>query len=452
MSNVIVLMSDEHNPRYSSPYGHDFVQTPNMQRLADSGTLFSNAYCPSPLCVPSRSAFLTGKRVHEVQAYGNTRNYIPEETHGLGAVLGEQGVHTAFVGKVHAYRPIAELGFSETPLITDGGHWFLDQAQHRQPLAVRQGSAARFDQYGPHESPWGRDVKYMDAAVNWLHTRAPEIEQPWVLFVNLVKPHFPHFCSQRLWDMYQEHGDLPDHGIESATAQHPYSADLRKHFELDNVPEEHVRGLRRGYYACVSFIDEQLGRLLSALETSQLAENTNVIYTSDHGEMLGKFGLWWKCNLLEDAARIPCIAAGPDFSAGTRTDTPVDLHDVQASVFSLTGAEHPKKWHGASLESLPVSDPDRVVFSEYHGHGLRAGSFMVRRGNWKLIHNIEAPHQLFDLGTDPEELNNLFESNENKAKELSDALADICDPEAVHQQAEAFWQMQVARHAEESAG
>ncbi len=125
---------------------------------------------------------------------------------------------------------------------------------------------------------------------------------------------------------------------------------------------------------------------------------------------------------------------------------------VQASVFSLTGAEHPDDWHGASLERLPVSDPERVVFSEYHGHGLRAGSFMVRRGNWKLIHNIEAPHQLFDLGTDPEELNNLFESNQNKAKELSDSLADICDPEAVHQQAEAFWQMQVARHAEESAG
>ena len=108
MSNVIVFMSDEHNPRFSSPYGHDFVDTPNMRRLADSGTLYEYAYCPSPLCMPSRSAFLTGKRVHAVKAYGNNRLGIPPETRGLGAVLGEQGVHAVFVGKVHAYRPVAE--------------------------------------------------------------------------------------------------------------------------------------------------------------------------------------------------------------------------------------------------------------------------------------------------------------------------------------------------------
>ena len=100
-------------------------------------------------------------------------------------------------------------------------------------------------------------------------------------------------------------------------------------FQLDGVPEEHVRGLRRGYYACVSFIDEQLGRLLSALVEADLAGTTNLVYTSDHGEMLGKFGLWWKCNLLEDAAQDPCIAAGPDFDSGMRVTTPVDLHDVQ---------------------------------------------------------------------------------------------------------------------------
>ncbi len=444
MSNVIVFMSDEHNPRYSSPYGHDFVQTPNMQRLAERGSLFANSYCPSPLCVPSRSAFLSGKRVHAVQAYGNTRQGIPPEKNGLGAVLAGQGVHTVFVGKVHAYRPVGELGFTETILPHDGA-FFFDGAQQRHPLAIRPGSVNRFEWYGPHEKPWGHDVKYMDAAVDWLHSKGSTMDQPWVMFVNLLKPHFPHFCSQRLWDSYEDQGDLPvpAHGVEAATAQHPYAVDLRTHFELDDgMPEEHVRGQRRGYYACVSFIEEQLGRLMSALETTRLADTTNLIYTSDHGEMLGKFGLWWKCNLLEDAARIPCIAAGPDFSARTVT-TPVDLHDVQASLFSLTGATRPETWHGASLEGLPVNDQERVVFSEYHGHGTRAGSFMVRKGDWKLIHNVEAPHQLFDLGTDPEELENQFEANPIRARDLSQALNDICDPQAVHEGAVAFWQMQV---------
>ena len=444
MSNVIVFMSDEHNPRYASPYGHPFVGTPNMQRLADNGTVFEHAYCPSPLCVPSRSAFLTGKRAHAVQSYGNTRNGIPPETNGIGTILEQQGVHTVFVGKVHAYRPANELGFSETPLANDGA-FFFDPAQERSPLAVRAGSTRRFSEYGPREAPWGRDVDYMDAAVEWLANRAPAIERPWALYVNLVKPHFPHFCTEALWDLYGDHGDLPSHGVEADTAQHPYAVDLRTHFELQHVPEEHVRGLRRGYYACVTFIDQQLGRLLSVLETSGLAETTNLIYTSDHGEMLGKFGLWWKCNLLEDAARIPCIAAGPDFPTGKRIATPVDLHDVQASVFSITGAERPADWHGLPLASLAPDDAERVVFSEYHGHGTRAGSFMVRRGPWKLIHNLAAPDQLFDLDADPEELESRLPANRQVAAELSDVLRAICDPVTVQQQAEAFWQMQVAQ-------
>ena len=451
MSNVIVFMSDEHNPRYSSPYGHDFVDTPNMQWLADNGTVFEHAYCPSPLCVPSRSAFLTGKRVHAVGAYGNNRLGIPPESQGLGAVLGDEGVHTVFIGKVHAYRPVAELGFSETIEANDLS-WGFDKGQQRRPLAVREGAAARFERYGPHDPPWKNDVVYMDAAVDWLLTRAPHLDGPWILYVNLVKPHFPHFCTEELWDKYRDHEDLPEHGIEAETAQHPYAGDLRKHFQLESVPEEHVRGLRRGYYACVSFIDEQLGRLLSALVEVDLASSTNLVYTSDHGEMLGKFGLWWKCNLLEDSARIPCIAAGPDFDSGVRVKTPVDSHDLQASVFSLTEATRPQGWLGTPLEGHAMDDPDRVVFSEYHGHGTRAGSFMVRRGDWKLIHNIEADDQLFDLGNDPEELENRVATDSGKAAELGAALAGICDPEAEDREAVASWEKQVQIHRNSSGG
>ena len=304
------------------------------------------------------------------------------------------------------------------------------------------GGAARLDKYGPRDAPWGNDVTYMDAAVDWLQTRAPELNRPWVLYVNLVKPHFPHFCTEELRDKYRDHGDLPAHGTEAETAQHPYAQDLRRHFELEHVQEHQVRGLRRGYYACVSFIDEQLGRLLSALGEAGLEETTSVVYTSDHGEMLGKFGLWWKCSLLEDAARIPCIAAGPEFEWGVRVATPVDLHDLQASVFSVTGARHPENWLGVPLATLPDDDRNRVVFSEYHGHGTRAGAFMVRQGEWKLIHNVEAPDQLFDLDDDPEELENRYGACPPKAEELSAALAGICDPAAEDREAEAAWERQ----------
>ena len=159
--------------------------------------------------------------------------------------------------------------------------------------------------------------------------------------------------------------------------------------------------------------------------------------------MLGKFGLWWKCSLLEDAARVPCIAAGPDFESGVRTATPVDLHDVQATVFALTGAQHPKDWLGAPLGTLASDDRDRVVFSEYHGHGTRAGAFMVRQGDWKLIHNVQAPDQLFDLARDPEEIENRYGACPAKAGELSAALAGICDPASEDREAEAFWERQL---------
>ena len=153
---------------------------------------------------------------------------------------------------------------------------------------------------------------------------------------------------------------------------------------------------------------------------------------------------------VEDAARVPCIAAGPDFESGVQVATPVDLHDVQASVFSLTGARHPEHWLGAPLETLASDDRDRVVFSEYHGHGARASSFMVRQGDWKLIHNVAAPDQLFDLDDDPEELENRYEACPAKAGELSAALERICDPAVEDREAEALWERQVHLYREEA--
>ena len=446
MSNVIVFMSDEHNPRYGSPYGHDFIQTPNMQLLADMGTLFENAYCPSPLCVPSRSAFLSGRRVHQVGAYGNNRIGIPVETNGIGKVLKGMGVYSVFIGKTHAYRPIGELGFTEILLPSGDTDQAFDAAQERQPLAVRVGSARREAMYGPRDQPWGKDEDYVDAAVSWLLDTANTVDQPWVLYVNLLKPHFPHFCYEELWDLYADHADLPSYSADTETGQHAYSQDLREHFELSGFSEEHIRGQRRGYYACVTFIDRQIGRIMAALQQSDLTDTTNLIYTSDHGEMLGKFGLWWKCNLLEDAARIPCIAAGPDFTHRSVT-TPVDLHDVQASVLTLTGAEMPADRLGIPLQDVSDQDDERVVFSEYHGHGTRAGSFMVRQGSWKLIHHFAAEDQLFDLQADPHELSNVASSEPERMYALMSVLRGICDPNQVQDAAEAAWHKQLQLNA-----
>ena len=146
--------------------------------------------------------------------------------------------------------------------------------------------------------------------------------------------------------------------------------------------------------------------------------------------MLGKFGMWWKCSLYEDASRVPCIAAGPDFPSGSRVSTPVDLHDVQAGLFASTGAERPSDWIGRPLQHVPENDVGRVVFSEYHGHGARQSAFMVRKGKWKYLHHVGAPHQLFDLDRDPDELQNVYEAHPAVAAGLEKELRTICDPEA----------------------
>jgi len=449
MPNVLIFMSDEHNPRYSSVHGHPVVQTPNLARLAREGTVYENAYCPSPLCLPSRSAFMAGRRVHQLQTYNNCNLHLDPSPPSYGAVLAAQGVHTAYVGKTDVYAPGDELGFSEMMLPVDR-RLPGDTNHRRTPLAIRTGAAQRANGYGPRPDGGASDRLKVDAAVEWLTTVAPALDVPWLLTVNVSNPHFPQYVTPDLWALYPPDGllsageHLPAHGPDCASANHPYARDLRDHFECDLFSEEQARGLRCGYLGCVTFVDRQLGRLLAALEQGGQREVTDVIYTTDHGEMLGKFGMWWKCSLYEDSVRVPCIAAGPSFRAGVRVRTPVDLHDVQAAAFNSLGAERPADWAGTPLTEIPANDPQRVVFSEYHGHGTRASAYMIRRDKWKYIHYVAAPDQLFDLEADPEELENVHAAHPTIVSELAQALAAICSPEEENARAEAFIEAQLA--------
>lgn len=439
--NVIILMSDEHNPFFSSIYGHPFIKTPNMDIMARKGTLFKNAYCPSPLCMPSRSAFITGRRVHELQTYSNCNVNIDDSAASYGSDLSKQGVYTAYIGKTDVHAPSSKLGFDEMILPGDreipGDTNFI-----RRPLKIREDADKRAGNYGPKGNPYVKDTSCIDAAVEWINTKGKELKKPWVLTINVLNPHFPTFTTQELWDMYPQGGDLPKYGEEWESSKHPYAVDLKAHFKTKYFSEKDKRGIRRGYLACITFVDIQIGRILQALTDNEINDNTDFIYTSDHGDMMGKFGLWWKCSLYEDSVRIPCIATGPSFGKGKVVDTPVDLLDVYATIFKSTGAKYPDGINGRALQDIPMNDSKRVVFSEYHGHGTRSGAFMVRKGDWKLIFYAEAPNQLFNLAVDPDELKNVYSENIEKAKELEIELRKICNPERENEKAHLFQEKQ----------
>jgi choline-sulfatase len=441
VTNVLVLMSDEHNPKISSACGHPRVETPNMERLAREGTIYDAAYCTSPLCMPSRSSFVSGLPVHQIQVYNNC-NAVRFDYPTYGAVLAGQGVHTVSVGKTDTYTTWQELGFSETFLPGDrktpGDVHFC-----RDPLAIRTDGAHRASTYGPKPDAFVKDDAVVGCAVEWLETTAPTLETPWTLTVNILAPHFPHVATADLWEKYRDAADLPEHGVDEVSAYHPYAADLRRHFQAEVFTEEQIRGQRQGYLARVDYVDRQLGRLLDTLEATGQREETVVIYTSDHGEMLGKFGLWWKSSMYDDAARVPLMVSGPGFAAGARSGTAVSLLDAQATLFRATGAERPIEWWGEPLQDVALDDPDRAVLAEYHGHGTRSGTFLIRKGPWKLLYHAAAPHQLFHLGTDPEELVNRYDTEPGIAADLEAELHRRCAPEAEFARAHAFERRQL---------
>ena len=254
---------------------------------------------------------------------------------------------------------------------------------------------------------------------------------------------FPEFVTQELWEMYPHGGTLPRYGPDQPSANHRFALAMRRFFETNEFSDADIRGLRRGYLGCVTQVDRQLGRLLDVLEGTGLLKNTVVAYTADHGEMLGKFGMWWKCSLYEDSARVPLIVAGPGFRPGIRVRTPVNTMDLQAAMFRAIGARRPSQWAGTPLQDIKPDDTNHVMFAEYAGHGTPANSYMIRKGKWKLIYYIGAPRQLFDLENDPNELKNVAGDRADISSELERDLRNICSPEVENQRTEKFIQRQL---------
>lgn len=462
--NLLILMSDEHNRQMMGCSGHPVVQTPNLDRLAGRGALFPAAYCNCPICVPSRASMATGRYVHELRLWDNATPYVGEYP-SWGHRLTAAGRHVTTIGKLH-YRTVGDdVGFPDQrmPMNVKDGVGDL-YSLIREDMAPRPQARARLLEAGPGESSYVRyDRQICEAAEHWLTIEAAEHEEPWALFVSFVSPHFPLIAPQEYLDLYPpESVVLPRASSLADRPKHPVLEEMRRVFAIDDeLDEMQTRKAVASYYALCTFLDSRIGRVLAALEAGGHADDTRIIYTSDHGDTVGDHGLWWKHTMYESSAGVPLILAGPDIPASRVVEEPVSLVDFFPTILEATGVSlepEDDQLPGTSLLPLargagtPEGD-GRVVFGEYHAAGAVTALFMIRDGQYKYVHYVGYPPQLFDLRNDPHEDTDLA-ADPDYAQILASCeqeLREICDPEEVDRLARADQARMLAEHGGKDA-
>lgn len=441
--NVLLIMADQLSAPFLSLHGGPAI-TPNIDRLAGRGTVFSSAYSNSPLCAPARFAMMSGQLNSKIGAYDNASEFpssIPTYAHHLRSA----GYQTTLVGKMHFVGPDQLHGFEErltTDIYPADFGWTPNWADpdgrfdwwfHNMDSVINAGVADVSNQLD-----YDDDVGYQ--AVRKLRdlARTPD-DRPWMMTASFTHPHDPYVARQEFWDLY-DHDDipLPVVGLPSDDDLDPHSRRLRHVITADttDVTDEQVRNARHAYLANISYVDDHVGQMLAVLDLHDMADDTIVIFTSDHGDMLGERGLWYKMSYFEHSARIPMIVSIPGQRSGAVNSTHVSLLDIAPTLLDIAGVEAPSILDGSSM--LPLldaeSDPERTVVGEYLGEGAVAPIFMIRRGSRKFIWSEPDGAQLFDLATDPSELNNLVGQVEfmDEVADFTMEVLDRWDPAALN--------------------
>ncbi len=456
--NLLILLNDQHNKKMLGCYGHPLVQTPNLDRLAARGTRFSNAYTASPLCVSARASIATGRYVHETGCWDNAIAYDGSPA-SWGHRLQQAGRSCVSIGKLHYRYEEDPTGFDEQIIpmhIADGVGDLMGSI--RPDLPVRYQSRKYAENVKVGTSPYidyDRDIA--TRATDWLHARADNDDgSPWVLFVSFIAPHFPLTVPKEYFDLYPlDKIDMPKPADIAYQESHPWwKAFLNCNiFDRYFRDDEHRKMAIACYLGLCTFTDENIGKVLNALNDSGLAEDTRVVFSSDHGDNMGARGIWGKSTMHEESAGVPMIIAGPDIPENKVVSTPVthlDLFPTVVEGANLTKLPEDADLPGRSLIDIANSpdDPNRVAFSEYHGAASVSGVFMIRKGRYKYIHYTSFPPELFDLETDPEENQNLGE-NPDFAEiigEFRAILENIADPETVDARAKQDQAALVAKH------
>lgn len=443
--NVLFIAIDDLRPELGC-YGQTQIKSPNIDKLADEGMLFERAYCQVPVCGASRASLLSGIRPTR-QRFVTFYSKVEEEVPGavtLPEHFKNNGYHTISLGKVFHHGDDSEQSWSEPEWRPEWRSYVTDEAEEimNQPDNVTQWGWRK----GPaYEAGAVHDTAYSDGkttvrAIEALRRMKAE-DKPFFLAVGFYKPHLPFTAPKKYWDLYQ-----PE---DIALADNPYppenvpEAAMHNFLELRDgyagipakgpLSDDMSHDLIHGYYACISYIDAQVGMLMQELDNLGLKENTTIVLWGDHGFHLGDHGLWCKHSNFEKALRTPLIIADPDYQPKGSTKMLAELVDIYPTLAELCGLEMPRHLQGNSLKPLlqnPQADWDKMAISRYYdGISVRTDRYrytewveQTRKGGNGEVKKSYA-RMLYDLEEDPDENVNIAELPENKA--LVDSLTKV---------------------------
>jgi choline-sulfatase len=413
--NVLLIMSDQHAQRIAGCYGDRIVETPNIDRLAAEGIVFDNAYCPSPICLPARMSALTARHPHRQSCWTNT-DYLASDIPTMAHALGASGMSPILVGRMHALGPDQLHGYVRREIGDHSPNWIGVPRHDLGPLAnTNDPYRASVIRSGVGQSAYEvKDVDVTRSAVAVLEDLARERADgeapPFALTVGYMLPHPPYVARAQDYRLYEGRVGAP--AIPPPECEHPWIGWWRDSREIRAVGTEDAIRARTAYYALTHRMDALVGEILEALDVLGLAENTLVIYTSDHGDHVGDRGLWWKHTFYDESVKVPLVLRWPGvLAAGKRRSAVVNLIDLAPTVGEAVGAPLLPNTDGRSFLGVgrdgeaPWLDE---TFAEYCTDanpawtgGMAVRQRMIRTQRYKLIYYHGYPPQLFDLLDDP---------------------------------------------------
>ena len=414
--NILVIMVDQLNGTLFPDGPADWLHVPNLKRLAEKSARFANSYTASPLCAPGRASFMSGQLPSRTQVYDNAAEFasdIPTFAHHLRRA----GYQTCLSGKMHFVGPDQMHGFEErltTDIYPADFGWTPDYRKPGERIDWWYHNMGSVTGAGVAEIT--NQMEYDDEVAHHALTKIYDLargrdDRPWHLTVSFTHPHDPYVARRRFFDLYEGCSHLlPSVPAMDYEAHDPHS---RRIFDANDwrsytITETHVARARQAYFANISYLDEKIGALMAALESTE--QEAIVVFVSDHGDMLGERGLWYKMNFFEGSARVPLMIAAPGLAPGL-VEAPVSTLDVTPTLADLAGISLDEIMPWTDGESLvPVASGaarTAPVPMEYAAEASIAPLVAIRDGRWKYVHCEVDPPQLFDLQSDPHELANL---------------------------------------------